>query len=439
MKVGYARVSSKSQADTDALNQQTERLRKAGAEEILTDIQSGREDSRRNYKKLLKLVKSGIATEIITTRLDRLGRNAIEIHRAIELFRKHEVKFTNLDMPLDGSGSAMEWLTIQNIASMAEFESRSISDRVKHGLDYYRKQKKYFNVPFGYAKDENKRLIPHPVNWDIARELCERLRSQTKTKISRWLAEEHGVKMYPTSFRRYILNPCLRGHTVYKVDGEEEIHYNTHPALLTEAEYQELERTTALKTRRDTSKYTLHYLAGLFRCAECGAAMSKTGSYNGKNVLRFQCAAYKAFGLKSCTNKKTLAASIVKRKTIEQLRQYAHQITKEIDTLATDQKKDNPEILKLQQQIIGLKKLGDNPAIANAILDLEKQIKNHEHHRSIRSSTIKEDKKILYALLQADFFESLSDEELRSICLRFIGSVKYSGGKELNFSMRAFV
>jgi DNA invertase Pin-like site-specific DNA recombinase len=439
VKVGYARVSSKSQADTDALNQQTERLRKAGAEEILTDIQSGREDSRRNYKKLLKLVKSGIATEIITTRLDRLGRNAIEIHRAIELFRKHEVKFTNLDMPLDGSGSAMEWLTIQNIASMAEFESRSISDRVKHGLDYYRKQKKYFNVPFGYAKDENKRLIPHPVNWDIARELCERLRSQTKTKISRWLAEEHGVKMYPTSFRRYILNPCLRGHTVYKVDGEEEIHYNTHPALLTEAEYQELERTTALKTRRDTSKYTLHYLAGLFRCAECGAAMSKTGSYNGKNVLRFQCAAYKAFGLKSCTNKKTLAASIVKRKTIEQLRQYAHQITKEIDTLATDQKKDNPEILKLQQQIIGLKKLGDNPAIANAILDLEKQIKNHEHHRSIRSSTIKEDKKILYALLQADFFESLSDEELRSICLRFIGSVKYSGGKELNFSMRAFV
>lgn len=439
MKVGYARVSSKSQADTDALNQQTERLRKAGAEEILTDIQSGREDSRRNYKKLLKLVKSGIATEIITTRLDRLGRNAIEIHRAIELFRKHEVKFTNLDMPLDGSGSAMEWLTIQNIASMAEFESRSISDRVKHGLDYYRKQKKYFNVPFGYAKDENKRLIPHPVNWDIARELCERLRSQTKTKISRWLAEEHGVKMYPTSFRRYILNPCLRGHTVYKVDGDEEIHYNTHPALLTEAEYQELERTTTLKTRRDTSKYSLHYLAGLFRCAECGAAMSKTGSYNGKNVLRFQCAAYKAFGLKSCTNKKTLAASIVKRKTIEQLRQYAHQITKEIDTLATDQKKDNPEILKLQQQIIGLKKLGDNPAIANAILDLEKQIKNHEHHRSIRSSTIKEDKKILYALLQADFFESLSDEELRSICLRFIGSVKYSGGKELNFSMRAFV
>ncbi|MBE9212960.1 recombinase family protein [Plectonema cf. radiosum LEGE 06105] len=441
MKVGYARVSSKNQADTDALNQQVERLRKAGAEEILTDIQSGREDSRKNYKQLLKLVKASAVTEVITTRLDRLGRNAIEIHRAIELFREHSVKFTNLDMPLDGSGSAMEWLTIQNIASMAEFESRSISDRVRHGLNYYRENLKAFKPPFGYTKDENLKLIPHPVNWDIARELCERLRSQTKTKISRWLADKHGVKMYPTSFRRYILNPCLRGHTVYKVDGEEKIHYNTHPALLSEVEYQELEQTTRLKTRRDTSKYKLHFLAGLFRCGVCGAAMSKSGanSPQSKNVLRFQCAAYKAFGLKSCTNKKTIAASIVKREVIGELRLYAIMITRDIELLATERNEDDPELLQLQQQINGLKKLGDNPAIAFAIADLEKQIRNREHHQNVRGSTIKEDKKILYALLQADFLESLPDEELRSICIRFISSVKYSGGKELNISMRALV
>ncbi|MGB3654668.1 MAG: fdxN element excision recombinase XisF [Rivularia sp. (in: cyanobacteria)] len=439
MKVGYARVSSKSQADTDALNQQVERLRKAGAEEILTDIQSGREDSRRNYKQLLKLVKSGVVVEVITTRLDRLGRNAIEIHRAIELFRKYGVKFNNLDMALDGSGSAMEWLTIQNVATMAEFESRSISDRVKHGLNYYRENLKAFKPPFGYTKDENLKLIPHPVNWDIAREICERLKTQTKTKISRWLNEEHGVKMYPTSFRRYILNPCLRGHTVYKVDGEEQIHYNTHPALLTEGEYQELELSTRIKSRRDTSKYRLHFIAGLFRCSECGAAMSKTGSYVGKNVLRFQCANYKAFGLKACTNKKTIAESIVKREVIGELRLYAIMITRDIEMLAAEPSEDDPELLRLKDQIVGLKRLGDNPAIANAITDLEKQIRNREHHQSIRNSTLQEDEKILYALLQADFLESLSGEELRSICIRFISSVKYSGGRELNISMRALV
>lgn len=441
MKVGYARVSSKSQADTDALNQQVQRLKKAGAAEILTDIQSGREDSRKSYKQLLKMVKSGAATEVITTRLDRLGRNAIEIHRAIELFRKYGVKFTNLDMPLDGSGSAMEWLTIQNIASMAEFESRSISDRVKHGLNYYRDNLKAFKPPFGYTKDENLKLIPHPINWHIARELCERLKTQTKTKISRWLNEEHGVKMYPTSFRRYILNPCLRGHTVYKVDGEEVVHYNTHSALLSESEYQELELSTRIKSRRDTSKYKLHFLAGLFRCGVCGAAMSKSGSNNpeNKNILRFQCAAYKAFGLKACTNKKTIAASIVRRETIEELRLYALIITRDIEMLAAEPNEDDPELLRLKDQISGLKRLGDNPAIANAITDLEKQIKNREHHQSIRSSTLEQDKKILYALLQTDFFDSLIDEELRSICIRFISSVKYEGGKELNFSMRALV
>ena len=180
-------------------------------------------------------------------------------------------------------------------------------------------------------------------------------------------------------------------------------------------------------------------MAGLFRCAECGAAMSKTGSYVGKNVLRFQCAAYKAFGLKACSNKKTIAESIVKREVIGELRLYAIMITRDIEMLATEQSEDDPEILQLQQQITGLKKLGDNPAIINAISDLERQIRNREHQQSIRSSTLKEDKKILYAVLQADFLESLSNEELRSICIRFISSVKYSGGKELKVSMRALV
>ncbi|NJM18263.1 MAG: recombinase family protein [Richelia sp. RM2_1_2] len=440
MRVGYARVSSKSQADTDALNQQKDRLIKAGAEQILSDVQSGREDSRKSYKKLLKLVKDGIVTEVITTRLDRLGRNTIEIHRAIEIFRKYGVKYTNLDMPLDGSGSAMEWFTVQNVAALAELESRSISDRVKHGLDYYRQNLKYFSTPpFGYAKDENSRLIPHPVNWDIAKQICEKLRSQSKTSISRWLSDEHGIKMYPTSFRRYIINPCLRGHTVYKIDGKEEIHYNTHIPLLTEAEYQELLQTTALKVRRDKSKERLHFLAGLFRCGECGAAMSKTGSYNGKNVLRFQCAKYKKFGLKSCTNKKTLAASIVRRLTIQQLINYAEEITQEIENQTVAQSEVDVETLELQRQIEGLRKLGNNPAILNAIYELQKQIKNREHYRDMCRETMKEDRKLLYAFRQADFLETLSDEELRSICLRFIESVKYSGGKELNFSMRALV
>lgn len=440
MKVGYARVSSRQQADTEALNQQIERLKKAGAVEILVDVESGRKDSRKNYRKLLQLVKQGVVSEIIFTRLDRLGRNAGEIIKAVETFQKYKVIYNNLDMPLDGSGSAIEKFTLQQVAAIAELESNSISDRVKYGLAHFRKNLKYFSTPpFGYSKDENFKLIPHPQNWKIAREICERLRTDSKTSISRWLAAEYGVEMYPTSFRRYIMNPCLRGHTVYKVDGEEEIHYNTHAALLTEVEYQELIQTTALKVRRDRSKERLHFLAGLFRCDECGAAMSKTGSYNGKNVLRFQCAKYKKFGLKSCTNKKTLAATIVRRLTITELIKYAQEITQEIENQTTIQNEVDIEVLEIQRQIEGLKKLGDNPAITNAISDLQKQIKNREHHKSIRSSTMKKDKKLLYAFLQADFFETLSDEELRSICLRFIESVKYSGGKELNFSMRALV
>ena len=167
-------------------------------------------------------------------------------------------------------------------------------------------------------------------------------------------------------------------------------YYDTHTALLSQAEYEELEQTTKIKSRRDRSKYRLHFLAGLFRCAECGAAMSKTGSYNGKNVLRFQCAKYKGFGLKACTNKKTLAASIVKRLTIQKLLNYAEEVTREVESQTISASSVDPEVLTLQRQIEGLKKLGDNPAIQNAINDLQRQIKNYEHSSKVRSQTMKE-------------------------------------------------
>ena len=439
MKIGYARVSTKEQSETNALEQQIARLRSAGAEQILYDVKSGRNKARKEYNRVLKLVREGIVTEIIITRIDRLGRSASQINQAIEIFQNHKVKINVLDSPIGSLDGAFQWLTINNIAMMAEFESRLLEDRVKHGLNHYRENLKYFSTPpFGYTKDENSKLIPHPRNWKIAKEICIKLKSQSKTSISRWLASEHGVKMYPTSFRRWALNPCLRGHTVYRVDGKEVIHHNTHQPLLTEREYQEIAQTTKIKARTTKSDQKIHFLAGLFRCGVCGAAMSKSGSHNGKNVIRFQCVAYKKFGLKGCTNQKTLADSIVRRETIKELQRYAYEVMKEVKTYSQSEE-DDPELIELNHQLQGLRSLGNNPAIQDAIKRLEKQISDREHHKTIRTSIMEEDEKLLYAFFQADFWQELADEELRSICLRFISSVKYVGGRELKWEMLRLV
>ncbi len=147
MRVGYARVSTRQQADTEALDQQINRLEKAGAQKILYDIESGRKDTRKNFNQIINLAKNGVATEIVVTRLDRLGRNVISIHKTIEALQKAGVKLTILDSPLGDTNSAFGWLTINNIAGLAEFESRLLSERISHGTDYYRSNLKYFGKP----------------------------------------------------------------------------------------------------------------------------------------------------------------------------------------------------------------------------------------------------------------------------------------------------
>lgn len=153
MKVyGYARVSTQEQAEEfDALNQQVARLKTAGATEVLIDIESGRNDERKQYNELLKLVQQNQVDEIIITRVDRLGRSVITIHKAIDVFVKHNVNLRILDAPVDPN-SPFGWFSINQMSGLAEFESRLLSQRIRHGNNYFRQQLKYCVPPSDMQK-----------------------------------------------------------------------------------------------------------------------------------------------------------------------------------------------------------------------------------------------------------------------------------------------
>lgn len=74
--VGYARVSSLSQKDD--LEQQERLIKNKGVEEVLTDIGSGLNEKRRNYKKILRLVMQRKISKIIISYPDRLTRFGFE-------------------------------------------------------------------------------------------------------------------------------------------------------------------------------------------------------------------------------------------------------------------------------------------------------------------------------------------------------------------------
>jgi len=73
---GYCRVSTNEQAvGTHALEQQFERLKKAGATKIYSDVVSGDKAERPQFTELLNLVRKGKVQVLIATRWDRLTRN----------------------------------------------------------------------------------------------------------------------------------------------------------------------------------------------------------------------------------------------------------------------------------------------------------------------------------------------------------------------------
>jgi site-specific DNA recombinase len=433
MRIGYARVSTRQQADTEALDQQINRLEKAGAEKVLYDIESGRKDTRKNFNQIITLAKNQVATEIIVTRLDRLGRNVISIHKTIEALQKAGVKLTILDSPLGDTNSAFGWLTINNIAGLAEFESRLLSERISHGTDYYRSNLKYFGKPpFGYTKDENGRCIPHPSNWLIAKEIIRKFYTHSYHSISRWLAENFEIKMYPSSMRNWLHNPTLRGHTFYKLkSGEIDRHYGTHQALICEQEYQDLGKMTAHIDKKDPAKFKPHILAGIFKCGVCGYAMSKT-----KAGEQFQCSQYKRLGKSVCSNGKAIAKSIVKKEVVKVLTQYAKQIVREVNSRTQPDVAVDQRLITLQHQLQTLQSLPRNPAIDLAITDLKQQIKNYEQHQNTGESKTEDDFLMLRSFTQADFWESLSDTEFKVICLRFLETVVFRGERELEVSLR---
>lgn len=80
--LGYARVST---TDQDLAGQQ-DRLEKAGAVRIFTDVISGGKFDRPGFAELINQARPG--DRLCVTRLDRLGRSLIELLETVEDLKK---------------------------------------------------------------------------------------------------------------------------------------------------------------------------------------------------------------------------------------------------------------------------------------------------------------------------------------------------------------
>jgi DNA invertase Pin-like site-specific DNA recombinase len=97
MRIGYARVSTRAQGDS--LDTQEAILREHGCERVFRDTISGAKSSRPEFDEMLKMLRSG--DEVFATRLDRLGRTALDTLHTIDRLNASGVHVVLLKPELD--------------------------------------------------------------------------------------------------------------------------------------------------------------------------------------------------------------------------------------------------------------------------------------------------------------------------------------------------
>lgn len=125
--VGYARVSSIGQS----LAVQVDKLTEYGCEEIFQEKRSGTTATRPALQECLRHVRKG--DTLLITKLDRLARSTLDLHKILAGLKEKKVGFKVLDQSIDTTTKEGR-LMFAILASIAEFETALRAERQKEGI-----------------------------------------------------------------------------------------------------------------------------------------------------------------------------------------------------------------------------------------------------------------------------------------------------------------
>lgn len=125
--VGYARVSSVGQS----LEIQIDKLTEYGCEKIYQEKQSGTTAHRVELKNCLDYVRDGDI--LVITKLDRLARSTLHLHKIVNDLNIKGVGFKVLDQSIDTTTKEGR-LMFSILASIAEFETELRKERQMEGI-----------------------------------------------------------------------------------------------------------------------------------------------------------------------------------------------------------------------------------------------------------------------------------------------------------------
>lgn len=154
---------------------------------------------------MMGLVKSG--DTIVTSRLDRLFRSALDALQTVEWAQKKKVRIIIIDGlgDITGNGMAKAFLTIS--AAFAELERDTIRERISTVKADQKVQGRFLGGtrPFGFHVDQNGILTPVAAEQQIIRKVMETRRSGKSIRfIQEKMLREDGRSMSTSVIHRII-------------------------------------------------------------------------------------------------------------------------------------------------------------------------------------------------------------------------------------------
>ncbi len=420
---------------------------------------------RPNFQRMCEDIYNGRVNMVIVKDLSRLGRDYIDSGRYVKkIFPSYHVRFVSVLDHFDSLTATQSdvnlLIPVKNFVN--DNYSRDISGKVRSHQEVMRENGLYVgsHVAYGYKKLETdrNRIISDGYAADIVRKIFDwKLKGLSSASIADKLnglgvaaPSEYKRQLggnYKSGFQKnrkakwsaVVINRILRNKiyigvleqgkrekvnyklnkVVEKPETEWAVKENTHEAIISKADFENVAKLLNLDTRKSPEEETLFMLSGLMFCGECGRSMvRRCNRYKDKQSVYYICATYNKG--KGCS-RHSIGQSVVEDILLDAIKRHIEHVARLDELLNTirDREVNYDDIVANDREILAKYKELDqckkvemslHRDLAAGIISIKEyeQFKNNFAHKS---AEIEETIRKLQQEIETVFKEGLFADE----------------------------
>ena len=284
----YARVSTTMQEDNESLKYQIIKTQEYAIskgyhiKKVISDVESGGKDDRPGFLELQKEIQKKSFDVLIVFEISRISRTSKTLINFVFDLNEKGIKFIPISQPELDTTSPTGMLFFHIQSGLAGYERKQISIRTKSNK-LARAEDGIWqggNLPFGYMKDQNNKIVPDIENSGISRNIfLDYIEFQSLKRV----AEKY--KRNISSIKFILTNKFYIGKLPY---GKQENNLETnsfkrskefkyifegkHPAII---DIEIFEKVQELISRKRIKKTNGLLFSGILKC-HCGGKMYKS-------------------------------------------------------------------------------------------------------------------------------------------------------------------